>query len=59
MKYSRSELQRVVRLERVQLQQELTGLSRQAREISDRIRQIEDRLLELDKAEDLLEGYDH
>ncbi len=49
MKYSHSELRRAVRIERMQLQQELTAASK-------RIREIENRMEELDKAENLLDG---
>lgn len=49
MKYSRDELRKAVRVERMELQKELTIMSK-------RIRQIEDRLDELDKADNLLEG---
>lgn len=49
MKFSREELLKAVRIERMELQKELTGMSR-------RIRQIEDRMAELDKADNLLDG---
>lgn len=52
MKYSRSELQRAVRIERLELQQELIQLTR-------RMRHVEKRLSELDKADNLLEGDDY
>ena len=49
MKYTRSELIRAVRIERMELQQELLGMTK-------RIRQIEARIVELDKADGMLEG---
>lgn len=49
MKYSRAELVRAVRLERMELQVELIRITK-------RIRQIEDRMVELEKADGLLEG---
>lgn len=49
IKYSRGELIQAVRIERMELQQELIGITR-------RIRKIEDRMSELDKADGLLEG---
>ena len=49
MKYSKAELVRAVRIERMELQVELTRITK-------RIRQIEDRMVELDKADGLLEG---
>lgn len=51
MRYSKDELRRAVRVERMELQQELSTMSK-------RIRQIEARMAELDKADDLLEGDD-
>lgn len=50
-KYSRDELRRAVRIERMELQLELSSMSK-------RIRQIENRMAELDKADSLLEGED-
>ena len=49
MKYSKAELVRAVRLERMELQVELIRITK-------RIRQIEDRMVELEKADGLLEG---
>ena len=49
VKYSKAELVRAVRIERMELQVELTRITK-------RIRQIEDRMVELDKADGLLEG---
>ena len=49
VQYSPEELRRAVRIERMELQRELIGITR-------RIRSIEDRLAELDKADLLLEG---
>ena len=49
MKYSKAELTRAVRIERMELQVELLRITK-------RIRQIEDRMVELDKADGLLEG---
>jgi hypothetical protein len=49
VRYSREELQRAVRIERMELQQELITITK-------RIRQIEDRMVDLDKADNLLEG---
>lgn len=49
MKYSKSELVRAVRIERMELQAELISITK-------RIRQIENRMGELDKADGLLEG---
>lgn len=49
MKYSKAELVRAVRLERMELQVELIRITK-------RVRQIEDRMVELEKADALLEG---
>ena len=49
MKYSKIQLQRAVRVERLELTQERIKLSR-------RLNTIADRLKELDKADDLLDG---
>jgi hypothetical protein len=49
VKYSKDELLRAVRIERMELQRELIGITK-------RIRQIEDRMNELAKADGLLEG---
>lgn len=49
MKYSKEELVRAVRIERMELQVELIRITK-------RIRHIEDRMVELDKADGLLEG---
>ena len=49
MKYSKEELVRAVRIERMQLHQELITITK-------RIRDIEFRMRELDKADGLLEG---
>jgi hypothetical protein len=49
VKYTKSELIRAVRLERMELQRELIVITR-------RIREIEDRMEQLDKADGLLEG---
>ena len=49
VKYSKAELVRAVRIERMELQGELIRITK-------RIRQIEDRMVELDKADGLLEG---
>jgi hypothetical protein len=49
VKYSKDELLRAVRIERMELQRELIGITK-------RIRQIEDRMNELSKADGLLEG---
>jgi hypothetical protein len=49
VKYSKAELVRAVRLERMELQVELIRITK-------RIRQIEDRMVELEKADGLLEG---
>jgi len=51
VRYSKDELMRAVRIERMELQQELIAASR-------RIREIESRMEELDKADNLLEGLD-
>ena len=47
--YSNSELRRAVRIERMELQQELIRITR-------RLREIEDRMGDLDKADGLLDG---
>jgi len=49
VKYSKAELVRAVRLERMELQVELIRITK-------RVRQIEDRMVELEKADALLEG---
>ena len=49
VKYSKADLVRAVRLERMELQVELIRITK-------RIRQIEDRMVELEKADGLLEG---
>jgi hypothetical protein len=49
VKYSKEELLRAVRIERMELQQELIVITR-------RIREIEGRMGELEKADGLLEG---
>jgi len=49
MRYTKSELIQAVRIERMELQRELIGITK-------RIRKIEDRMGELDKADGLLEG---
>lgn len=48
-KYSHNELRRAVRIERMELQQELMKVTR-------RVREIEERMAQLDKADDLLDG---
>lgn len=48
-KYSHDELRRAVRIERMELQQELIKVTRRAKE-------IEERMVQLDKADDLLDG---
>lgn len=50
-KYSKKQLQSAVRVERLELQREKIDLSK-------RLSQIENRLVELDKADALLEGED-
>lgn len=49
MKYRREELLRAVRIEKMELSQEMTKIVK-------RMRQIEARMSELDKADGLLEG---
>jgi len=55
MKYSKDELRRHVRVERMELTQEKLELTKLIRRHADRVGAIEARLDELDQAETLLE----